>query len=202
MSVKTSNSGGDFEKAPEGMHVARCVRLIDCGTHLDEKWGKKKRVGWVFFELPNALMKPNKEGKELPFMVGKRYTLSHNEKALLRQDLESWYGKTFNTVDLDNAGGFDLDKLVGRPAMLNIVYSDDGKYANIKSINPLMQGVECPAQVNPSFIFSIDEAGSEKFETLSEKMKEYINQAEELKPKNNSVKTATTAQDFDDDIPF
>lgn len=102
MSVKTSNSGGDFEKAPEGMHVARCVRLIDCGTHLDEKWGKKKRIGWVFFELPNAMMKPNKDGKELPFMVGKRYTLSHNEKALLRQDLESWYGKTFNTVDLDN----------------------------------------------------------------------------------------------------
>ena len=115
--------------------------------------------------------------------------------------VERYAGLPFITVDLDNAGGFDLDKLVGRPAMLNIVYSDDGKYANIKSINPLVQGMECPAQVNPSFIFSIDEVGTEKFETLSEKMKEYINQAEELKPKNNSVKTAT-APDFDDDIPF
>lgn len=202
MSVKTSNSGGDFEKAPEGMHIARCVRLIDCGTHLDEKWGKKKRIGWLFFELPNALMKPNKDGKELPFMVGKRYTLSHNEKALLRQDLESWYGKNFNTVDLDNAGGFDLDKVVGRPAMVNIVYSDDGKYANIKSINPLLQGTECPAQVNPSFIFSIEEASdAEKFEQLSPKMKEFIQQAEELKPKTNSVKTPVGG-DFDDDIPF
>lgn len=200
MAIKTSNSGGDFEKAPEGMHIARCFKLIDCGTHIDKKRNKKKRIGWLFFELPNALMQPDDKGQQRPFVVGRRYTLSHNEKALLRLDLESWYGKQFNTGELDKAGGFDLEKLLGRPAMVNVIYSEDGKYANIKSINPLVQGMECPAPINPVFSFSIDEVNTEKFEQLSDKMQQFIKESEECtgKPK---VATAA-AGDFDVDIPF
>lgn len=201
MAIKTSNSGGDFEKAPEGMHVARCVRIIDCGTHLDEKWNKSKRIGWLFFELPNALMAADEENKQRPFMVGKRYTLSHNEKALLRTDLESWYGKQFNTGELDKVGGFDLEKLIGRPAMVNIVYSEDGKYANIKSVTPLVHGMNCPAQINDSFSFSIDEYGTEKFKQLSDRMQQFISEAEEVKKPKAQMPKAV-GQDFDDDIPF
>jgi hypothetical protein len=201
MAIKTSNSGTEFEKAPEGMHAARCFKLIDCGTHLDEKWQKSKRIGWVFFELPNALMSPDDHGKQRPFVIGKRYTLSHNEKALLRIDLESWYGKTFNTADLDKAGGFDLEKLLGRPAMLNVVHSEDGKYANIKSVNPMPQGMECPPAVNPTFSFSIDEVTTEKFEQLSEKMQQFVKDSQECKGKPKMA-TAATADNFDDDIPF
>lgn len=201
MAIKTSNSGGDFEKAPEGMHVARCFRIIDCGTHLDEKWKKSKRIGWLFFELPLALMEPDEKGNQRPFVIGKRYTLSHNEKAILRLDLENWYGKQFNTPELDNAGGFDLEKLIGRPAMVNVVHSEDGKYANIKSINPLPKGMECPAQINQSFTFSIDEVNTPKFEQLSEKMREFIKTAQELNDKPVPV-TETSGPGFDDDIPF
>lgn len=201
MAIKTSNSGGDFEKAPEGMHVARCVRIIDCGTHLDEKWNKSKRIGWLFFELPNALMAADEENKQRPFMVGKRYTLSHNEKALLRTDLESWYGKQFNTGELDKVGGFDLEKLLGRPAMVNIVYSEDGKYANIKSITPLVHGMTCPDQINESFSFSIDEYGTEKFKQLSERMQQFISESEEVKKPKAQMPKAV-GQDFNDDIPF
>ena len=202
MAIKTSNSGGDFQKCPEGMHVARCFKIIDCGTHVNPQFGKAQRKGWVFFELPNALMEANEKGDRYPFVVGKRYTLSHNEKAQLRMDLESWYGKTFNTVDLDKAGGFDLEKLVGRPAMINVVHSEDGKYANIKSINPMPNGMECPSQINESFIFSIDDVNNPaKLEKLSDKMKEFIMQAQEIAGKP-AMATANTAPDFDDDIPF
>lgn len=202
MAIKTSNSGGDFEKAPEGMHMARCVRIIDCGTHLDEKWKKQKRIGWIFFELPNALMEPNEKNERKPFVVGKRYTLSHNEKAILRLDLESWYGKQFNTAELDKAGGFDLEKLLGRAAMLNVVYSEDGKYANIRSINPLPQGMDCPAQINPSFSFGINEIGTEKFSSLSERMQQYISESQEAKGPPTKPDAHTPPPDFDDDIPF
>lgn len=202
MAIKTSNSGGDFEKAPEGMHMARCVRIIDCGTHLDEKWKKMKRIGWLFFELPNALMEPNDKDERKPFMVGKRYTLSHNEKALLRLDLESWYGKQFSTIELDSAGGFDLEKLLGRPAMINVVYSEDGKYANIRSVNPLPVGMECPKQVNPSFSFGINEIGTEKFKSLSERMQQFISESQEAKGPPAKPDTHTPPPDFDDDIPF
>ena len=199
MAIKTSNSGGDFEKAPAGMHVARCFRIVDCGTHMDEKWQKSKRIGWIFFELPKSLMQADDKGHRKPFMVGKRYTLSHNEKAALRLDLESWYGKSFNTADLDNAGGFDLEKLMGRPAMLNVVHSDDGKYVNIKSINPLPEGLECPAQINPNFSFSIDEAKTDKINQFSEKMKAYSLEAKELKGEKIP---AISQIDPDDGIPF
>lgn len=201
MPIKTANSGGDFEKAPEGMHVARCVRIVDCGTHLDEKWNKKKRVGWIHFELPSALMEPDDKGVRRPFMVGKRYTLSHNEKALLRIDLESWFGKQFNTAELDKAGGFDLEKLLGRPALLNLIHSEDGKYVNIKSVTPLVQGMECPSQVNPIFCFSIEEVGTEKFATLSEKMRAYIMEAEECQKKSVKKVSGSDVQS-DEDIPF
>ena len=200
MPIKTSNSGGDFEKAPEGMHVARCFKVVDCGTHFDEKWHKAKRLGWLYFELPNALMSENDNGERRPFIIGKRYTLSHNEKAILRLDLESWYGKKFNTGDLNKAGGFDLEKLVGRPAMINVVHSDDGNYANIMSINPLPQGTECPPQVNASFTFAIDEVNTPKFQTFSEKMQAFIKESREC-----AGKPAVTTQSddfYDDSIPF
>lgn len=202
MAIKTSNSGGDFKLAPEGMHVARCFKIIDCGTHLDEKFQKEKRIGWIFFELPNAPMEPNDKGQELPFIIGKRYNLSHNEKAILRLDLENWYGKRFNTAELDKAGGFDLERVIGRPAMLNVVHSEDGKYANIASINPMPQGIECPSAVNEPFIFSLEDVNSSKFEKLSEKMQTFIKECKELSPKKASVVTANDHPAFDDDIPF
>ena len=180
MAIKTTNAGGDFEKAPEGMRVARCYRIVDCGTHLNPVFGKEQRLAWIYFELPTTMMsKGEQTGK--PFIIGKRYGLSHNEKATLRMDLESWYGKKFDTASLDKAGGFDLEKLIGRPALLNIVHSEDGKYANIKSINPLMEGQECPPAINATFVFSLADFNDTKFSKLSEKMQDFISQSKEYK---------------------
>jgi len=202
MAVKTSNSGGDFKLAPEGMHVARCFKIIDCGTHIDEKFQKLKRIGWLFFELPNALMDADDKGEQKPFIVGKRYNLSHNEKAILRLDLENWYSKRFNTTDLDKAGGFDLERVIDRPALLNIVHSEDGKYANITSINPLANGMTCPERINDTFVFSLDDVNTDKFSKLSEKMQAFIKECKELSPPKSAVKTANDHPAFDDDIPF
>ena len=199
--MKTSNSGGDFQLAPEGMHIARCFRYIDMGTHHDDKWNTDKRLVQLAWELPGVLM-----DDERPYVITKRYTASHNERAILRQDLESWYGKTFNTAELDKAGGFDLSKLIGRPCLLNIVHSEDGKYANIKSITPLVNGMNCPDQVNKSFTFDLEPFNQTAFDQLSEKMQAYINECQERNQSTASEpakKTASAGADFvDDDIPF
>lgn len=203
MAVRTSNAGGgDFEKAPEGMHVARCFKVIDCGTHLNPTFGKRQRLAWVFFELPKALMtKGEQAGK--PFIIGKRYGLSHHEKSILRGDLESWYGKRFDTAALDKAGGFDLEKVIGRPALVNIIHSEDGKYANIKAINPLPEGMECPAAVNQPFVFSLSEFNRERFDKLSEKMREFIAQSDEYQAMSKPEPQKEHAfSDMADDIPF
>jgi hypothetical protein len=204
MATRTTNKHNDFKLAPAGMHVARCFRVIDCGTHVSKKYGTKQRLGYVFFELPNELMEANDKGEQKPYTVRKQYVLSHGEKAMLRKDLESWYGKKFVTADLDNAGGFDLSKLLGRPAFLNVVHSDDGKYANITSINPIPAGFDCPAQINPIFGFWIEEdLHSSKFSELSEKMQGYIKESDEYINSMSPGKiTVVTGNILSDDIPF
>ena len=199
MAIKTSNAGGgDFEKAPEGMHIARCYKIVDCGTHLNPTFGKEQRLAWVYWELPKTLMK-NGEYAGKPFIIGKRYGLSHNEKSILRSDLESWYGKRFDTKALDDAGGFDLEKLVGRPAMVNVIHSEDGKYANVKSVNPLPDGIECPAPLNDVFVFSIADFDRAKFSKLSEKMQAFIMQSKEM---SEPAPNHPPVGEMDDDIPF
>lgn len=195
------------ENPKPGMHLARCVRLIDLGTHHDEKWGKDKRLILVGFELPNT---PMSDGR--PYMVSKRYTLSHSEKAALRKDLENWYGQKFDTAKLDAAGGFDLTKILGRPAMVNVTISEDGKYANIASVNPCPEGLSPNPQVNPSLLFSLDAFTDAAFQTLSPGLQTKVRESREWarvsgqspqRPAQTAGGGGSTPSDFDDsEIPF
>lgn len=179
MPIRTTNNSGSLELCPEGMHVARCCRVIDCGTQESKKYGKRKRMAWIFWELPTVL-RGTKTGEDAtPHLVGKRYTLSHNPKAILRLDLESWYGRRFDDRQLDERGGFDLETLIGRPALLNVVHSEDGQYANIMSVNPLPKGMTCPAAVHQVTIFGFDPYEAAVFESLSQSMQEFIKGSDE-----------------------
>lgn len=175
MAVRTTNNSSGFELCPPGVHVARCCRIIDCGTRIDPTFGKRRRQGWIFWELPNTQRGESGE----PHLVGKRYTLSHNEKANLRADLESWYGMHFADKNLDDAGGFDLGRLIGRVGLINVVHSTDGKYANVASVMPLPKGMPCPAAVTAELVFDFDPYSQATFETLSQGMQEYIKGSEE-----------------------
>jgi len=180
----TTGGGGDRQIPEPGMHPARCVAVIDLGTHVDERY-KNERTGkptrahkvQIQWELPGQTFEF--EGVVRPMMATKRYTLSVHEKANLRKDLESWYGKQFNSAELE-AKGFDLEKLLGRPALLNLTHSEDGKYANIKSINPPMKGLEMSEQVNPSRAFDLDAPSLSVWATLSKKTRDFIRQSEEV----------------------
>ena len=178
MAIRTTNSGVDFELAPAGMHVARCYRVIDCGTQTNATFGKKQRKGWLFWELPNTSKNTGEKAGE-PFIVGKQYTLSHNEKSNLRADLESWYAQHFDDAKLDEAGGFELERLVGRTALLNVVHSADGKYANVMAVNPLPAGMVCPPAFYPTVVFGFDPYDPAKFAALSQGMQDYIKKSEE-----------------------
>lgn len=203
MAIRTTNNSSGFSLAPAGVHVARCCRVIDCGTRVDPTFGKRRRQAWIFWELPKAL---RDDGE--PNLVGKRYTLSHNEKANLRADLESWYGKHFDEAALDKAGGFDLERLIGRPALINVVHSQDGKYANVASVMPLPTGMECPPATTVEVVFGFDPYDPAVFDTLSQGMQEYIKGSEEwqLTVNGHQPKGAPAAgagaPAADDDMPF
>jgi len=175
----------EYELPPAGMMVARCVAVYDLGTHLDPNFPKNDKGGdnlrhlvQIQFEL-DQLMDYN--GEKVPMMSTLRLTLSSNEKAKLRKLLESWYGKKFDNAELERAGGFDMEKLLGRPAILNIQHSADGKYANIVGINPLMKGTEPAPQHYPSRFFTLSNPDADVWAQMSKGTRKFIGECEEVK---------------------
>lgn len=135
--IATANEGKTFTPAPEGTHQAICVDVIDKGMHPNKfKPGHmqhKVDLVWQLTELRD-------DGKR--YQVYKRYTLSLNEKASLRHDLESWLGRGFGR---DDEMGFDVETMIGANCLVNVQHkkSADGvkTYANVVSVMPLIKGM-------------------------------------------------------------
>lgn len=166
MPLIVKDNPGTFELAPEGTHVARCYQVIDLGEQ-QTTFGLKRKV-LINFELPNELMADGR-----PFSVGNRYTPSLNEKAILRQHLESWRGKAFTPDELE---GFDVFKVLGHAAMVSIVHSTAGEktYANIKSVSALPKGFVCPPMINEAIAFNTEDFNRSELERLPEWMHKII----------------------------
>lgn len=133
-----ATAGGDgknFVPAPAGPHQAVCVDVIDKGMHPNKfKPGAMQHkidIAWQIDELRD-------DGKR--YLVYKRYTLSLNEKATLRHDLESWRGKPFTR---DEEMGFDVETVIGANCLVNIQHNVNGEktYANVISVMPIVKGM-------------------------------------------------------------
>lgn len=168
MSLTATVTKSDYEKHPEGMFAARCYQVIDLGTHMDERWGKRKHLVRVVFETAETMA----DGR--PFTIGTRYTLSLHEKAQLRKDLQSWFGKALNTET-----GFDMKSLIGKTCMLNIAHSADGEYANIRAINPLPKNTTAEPPVNEPIYYEIGVSDDAILAKLGKKTQEMIAKSEE-----------------------
>jgi hypothetical protein len=133
----------------------------------------------VQFEIhsEDAQGNPLLTDKGEPLSIAKRYTLSLSEKATLSLDLESWRGSAFTA---DERRGFNLEKLLGVWAMLNVTESvgKDGKhYTNIETINPVPAQIKkagLPEAHNDTMLYSIENSGKDVFDKLSENVKKTI----------------------------
>jgi len=140
MPIIAADSGGkDFTPAPEGLHSAVCVDVVDLGlqpnTFNPEKPQHKIRIVWQIEEIDLA------NGKR--FQVSQMYTLSLHEKASLRKDLEGWRARKFSA---EESKGFDVEKLLGVPCQVQVIHNvseKNGKtYANVQTIVPLGKGMD------------------------------------------------------------
>ena len=208
---QSSNSQSDFKLPPAGSFMARLYRIIDIGTQTTEWMGKRKmqRKIIAMFELHGE----DNEGKPLqtlegkPLIVSKRYTLSLDEKATLRKDLEAWRGKAFTQEELD---GFNLEVLLGKCCMVSITHSSyEGKeYANISSISQIPSALKKlgePKGVNELMIFTLNPFDQSKFEKLSEGLQGVIKKSSEYRntfEPNSGPITSSSLEAMDDDIPF
>ncbi len=151
------------EQIEAGLHVARCFQMIEIGTVDWEYKGQPKSTPKVrlSFELPNEMRTFDEDKGEQPMVIDKEYSLYMVNKANLRKDLEAWRGKAFTEQEADD---FDITNLLGIPCMLTIQHrtaKNGNDYANIVAIAPLMKGMECPKQINPTIEFNY----SDKFDT-------------------------------------
>lgn len=133
MPIIARDNRKEFTPAPEGLHQGVCVDVVDLGL-VDGPYGQKHQV-----EVRWQLDQERDDGRR--HMVVKRYTLSLNEKATLRQHLEAWRGRKFSREELE---GFDLEKLIGVNGQIQVVHvllDKGGTWAAVQAIVPLGKGM-------------------------------------------------------------
>ena len=212
MSFYVEDKGGNFERCPSGMHLARCYRIVDLGTQKSEYMGQTKylhkiMIGWEIHGLDDN-NQPLKMNDGRPFAIFKNYTLSWSEKANLRLDLQSWRGRPFSQEEMRR---FDLKNVLGAWCMLNVIEREgqSGKtYANVDGVTPvpaLIKQNGLPAAVNKNEIFNLQEPDMTLFETFSDNLKTKIQSSPEwqkLKGAAPAKAEPAAAADEIDDIPF
>lgn len=211
--ISGKNSGTDFQPHPAGPYPARCTRIIDLGSQPKTFKGQTKLVHQIMVSFQSSELMPDGDMAGKPFLVTAKYTASLGEKSLLRRDLESWRGRPFTKQELDN---FDIEAVLGKAALLQIVHSDpaksrDGKvYANIKTIMTLPSSMTAPVATEPPIFFSFESFDVSVLNKLSDKLQEQIKSSPEYrdlmsgKPLGDrSMANHGTADDDDgEDIPF
>lgn len=197
------SKGGNFENPPAGSHASRLVALIDLGTHSEQYPGgkptKSRKVFLVWW------LADEKKEDGTPHYIGRRYTLSLNEKSNLGQMVGQWRGKA-----LDKDEEFDLTKLVGQPCLLNITHEESAKgntYAAVGTVSPLPKGMKDKVgkpSVTP-FFWSFDDGKPRPAEEWipyvhGTALETVLNEAEEAK--SQPVGAAAASESNDDEIEF
>ena len=174
MSFIVEDTGGNFEKCPSGMHLARCYRIVDLGTQKSEYMGQVKylhkiMLGWEIHGTDDdGNQIKMKDGR--PFAIFKNYTLSWSEKANLRLDLQSWRGKPFSQEEMRK---FDLKNVLGAWCMLNVIEragQDNKTYTNVNGVTPVPSIIKqsgLPEAINKNEMFNLQDPDWTLFETLS-----------------------------------
>ena len=202
-----------FQIAPAGTHLARLYRIIDLGTQMREYEGKvtMSRKGKFFFELhgEDAEGKPLLTSDGKPLIQSREYTISLNEKANLRRDLEAWRGKSFSEEELK---GFQLKTLLGHFCMVNISHRQKGDmtYADLKGISSvpaIYKKAGLPEGVNSTMLFDLNAFDAAMFESLSDNIKEVIKKSPEYRSIGEQSKayqaaTGGSMVNLDDEPPF
>jgi hypothetical protein len=129
--ILSTGSSGNFTPAPDGLHQAVLVDVVDLGEKPTE-WGPKHKIRLVW-ELDPSTAGTLEGGRR--FTVSKQYTASIHEKGNLRKDLKGWFGRDLNA---DETKKFDLERLLGRPCTVFVqqAESQDGRvFANVQIIS-------------------------------------------------------------------
>jgi len=213
---ESGGGGGEFTPVPQGMHLARCYRVIDLGTQDSTYLGTVKKLPKVMLQFEvhgeDDGGKPIVTSKGEPMSISKNFTLSLKENATLRKDLQTWRGKEFTEIEKQ---GFEINNVLGAWAMISVIKAmgNNGKeYTNIAaimSVPPAIKKAGMPTGYNELKLFEIDKPDMALFNSFSNGVREKIQRSPEWQKRGGKtiapvpVKAAASGfDDMDDDIPF
>jgi len=191
------NEGGERILIPAGTHVARCYGIIDLGTQYSEKFGNWSHKVQFQWELPNESMDDGR-----PLAISKKYTISLNEKANLRHDLESWLGRSITPQE--EKEGFALGSMLGAPCLLSVIHADsNGKtYANIAGVMSVPKGTTVPDQSNPAVSYDVENGRDAVYTKLPDWIKNIIEESKEFKGADEPETEEAEPDLSDTSLPF
>lgn len=135
--MKVEVKKSERKNAPEGLHAARLVQIVDLGTQLNETFNKKERRARLAWELIGVTFE-TEEGEEVNHLVSKEYSLKLSRKSHLRKAVEGMLGKSLNDGE-----EFSFEKLLDLQCQIQIKHNNGtGKnshevYANVDSVLPV-----------------------------------------------------------------
>lgn len=156
---------------PGGTYLAVCVYSIDLGEQLctykeSKRYNNQVQIG---FELYGQTVEI--DGKQEPRILSRTFSVSVSNKSSLRAFVSAWDGKQYSDDEFKN---FDTNMLVGRTAMLSVVLSEDGAYANIASAMQIPAGFQQPTATTPLMRFDIEPWDQTAFDALPEWAQEKV----------------------------
>lgn len=159
------------------------------GAQLSDYQGEAKSARKVL--LTWRLSELRSDGE--PFQVSRRFTASLHEKSALRAFLKAWRGRDFTP---DELAAFDLKKLLGAPALLNLTPTQrNGRdYVDIVSVSPIPRGMPLPQPLgdNEGLLFDLSDSSTHHhLQDLSERLQEQIKDSPEWRALNTSAISAS-----------
>lgn len=188
--AKANSEGNRIPPIKGGCYLAVCYQFIDTGSQYNETYGNYSDKIMLGFELPDEVIEVEKDGvkEEVTRVISKEYTMSLNEKANLRKDLESWRGKTFTPEELE---GFDVTTIVGKPCQIQIINKKSktsGKdYAIISSIISAPKGMKDYKGTKDLVIFGLHPSTIDRISEFPKWIQEKIKASETYKHIMNPI---------------
>jgi hypothetical protein len=134
MPIMVRDNKKAFTPAPEGLHQAVCVDVVDLGL-VEGPWGAKPTVE-IRWELD---LTHEETGR--PFLVSKRYTLTLNEKGNLRPMLEAWRGRKFTQQESRGLRSRAAPRRELPAPARACPDRPGGLFANVQAVVPLGRGM-------------------------------------------------------------
>ena len=151
-------TGGGFDRDPhpKGVHAAVCCDVYTI-TKDNPFAGQKNKFGkvnpptttklYIGF-LTNTLIDMGDIGMKNAY-VSYRVNPSFGEKSNMRPFMVNWLGDHMETKEIEDMVYGDMDALIGKTAMINVVHRKDEKngktYVDVASAMPLPQGMTAPS---------------------------------------------------------